>query len=310
MKFILKPSFNLQLRTSNQTLDEIYTNIENPASYSASVKAFLNQKSSLSLHKRKRKNFKRRKWIVPGPFHTICADLIDYQQFSYQNGRNNYILVVVDAFSRVAYTRPLKTKTAEETADKMESILQTLQYLPPIFVSDKGKEFDNKIFSTLMAKYRIQIFFAKGAAKNAIVERWNRTLKTRLHRYFTENKTKRWVDILEQFTKNINASFNRSIGMAPDQVTIANSQKIFKKLHPLEPFSKICKLKLGDIVRKAIEGNIFSKGYTQNWSQELYTVSAIKKSSNFCLYKISIGDDVIDTYFYLDQLNFVRNASV
>ena len=247
---------------------------------------------------------------MPGPFHTICADLIDYQQFSHKNGGYNYILVVVDAFSRVAYTKPLKNKTAEETAEKMEYILQTMQYLPPFFVSDKGKEFDNKIFGTLMAKFRIQIYFAKGAAKNGIVERWNRTLKTRLHRYFTEKKTTRWIDVLEQFTRNINNSVNRSIGMTPNQVTFENSQNIFKKLHPTEKSIEHCKLKLGDIVRKAIDGNIFSKGYTPNWSEELYTVHSIKKSGNFCLYKISIGNTVIDNFFYLDQLNFVRNAFV
>ena len=97
--------------------NEIYTNLDNTASYSASVKSFINQKKSLSLHKKKIKNFTRRKWNVPGPFHTICADLIDYQQYSYQNNGFKYILVVIDAFSRVAYTRALKQKTAEQCSE-------------------------------------------------------------------------------------------------------------------------------------------------------------------------------------------------
>ena len=56
--------------------------------------------------------------------------------------------------------------------------------------------------------------------------------------------------------------------------------------------------------------SIYLENVTLEINVECYWKVTIKRSSNFCLYKISIGDDVIDTYFYLDQLNFVRNASV
>ena len=58
--------------------EDIYLDTENPASYSSNVHAFMSQKRSISLHKRKIRNFKRRPIIVPGPYHSICADLIDY----------------------------------------------------------------------------------------------------------------------------------------------------------------------------------------------------------------------------------------
>ena len=56
-----------------------------------------------------------------------------------------------------------------------------------------------------------------------MVERFNRTLKERIERYFTENKTKCWVDILQLFSNNINNSVNRSIGVRPIDVTLANT---------------------------------------------------------------------------------------
>ena len=290
----------------NDELNSIYTDTSNPASYSASVAAFLQSKRSLSVHKRKLRNFKRRKWIVPGPYQTICADLIDYQQYSRMNGGFKYILVVIDAFSRMAYTKALINKTALEVAMALDEILNDFKYPPSIFVSDKGGEFDirNNVFISVIRKYNLSVYYAKGVTKNAIVERWNRTLKTRLERFFTETSRKRWIDVLQEFTRNINHSKNRSLGMSPSEVTLKNAPNIYKRLHPEVKRPKDCKLKIGDVVRIAIEGNVFKKGYRQNWSDSLYTVESIKKSQGFCLYHIKDSEDnIINRYFYLDELS-------
>ena len=143
-----------------------------------------------------------------------------------------------------------------------------------------GGEFNwkNEYLSQLAEKFHLVVYYASGATKNAIVgmlvclnltkvpinnlERWNRTLKTRIERYFTETNTNRWVDILEDFTNNLNHSKNRTINMRPANVTIENAPKIFKKLHPDMRQPKQCKLSVGDMVRLAVEGNIFTKVIT------------------------------------------------
>jgi len=63
--------------------------------------------------------------------------LIDYQEYSRQNNGFRYILAVVDSFSRYAYTVPLRSKHADVTANALESIIETMQFPPSIFVSDK-----------------------------------------------------------------------------------------------------------------------------------------------------------------------------
>ena len=55
-----------------------------------------------------------------------------------------------------------------------------------------------------------------------LVERYNRTIKTRIQRQITETKSKTWINSLDQMTKNLNATVNRSIGMAPRDVTFEN----------------------------------------------------------------------------------------
>ena len=53
------------------SFDDIYADTGNAASYSSNVKAFMAQKKSTSLHKRKIRNFPRRPMIVPGPYQFV-----------------------------------------------------------------------------------------------------------------------------------------------------------------------------------------------------------------------------------------------
>ena len=80
------------------SFNDIYLDVGNPASFSSNAKEFMAQKRSISLHKRKIRNFRRRPIIVPGPYHSISADLIDYQMYSRKNHGYNYILTVIDMF--------------------------------------------------------------------------------------------------------------------------------------------------------------------------------------------------------------------
>ena len=96
------------------------------------------------------------------------------------------------------------------------------------------------------------------------MERFNRTLKSRLERYFTENKTTTWINVLQDFTRNINNSVNRSIGMEPGKVTDKNAHQIRDRLYGQEDNIHPCKLEKGDKVRIPKIKNIHSKGYAQS----------------------------------------------
>lgn len=296
------------------SLNDIYLDTKNPASYSSSVKAFMAQTKSISLHKRKIRNFPRRPIIVPGPFHSISADLIEYQQFSRKNHGYKYILCIVDMFSRMNYVRPLHSKRSAEVASQIDDIISSMQFIPRFFTSDKGLEFDirnNDVRSVLLDKYHMIVYYTSGPKKNAMVERFNRTLKERIERYFTQNNTKNWINILQDFSTNINNSVNRSIGMPPARVTFDNADKIWRKLYPNQGKKVACdRIIIGDRVRTVLPAKMFEKGYRKAWSDEIYTVHAIEKSMGFCLYILK-SDIILPRKYYLSELNFVsRNESV
>ena len=74
-------------------------------------------------------------------FRTLLK--IDYRKYSRYNAGFKYILVIIDAFSRFAYTAPLKFKTAEECANAIDKIFQNFSDVPILFSSDKGNEVDS-----------------------------------------------------------------------------------------------------------------------------------------------------------------------
>ena len=46
----------------------------------------------------------------------------------------------------------------------------------------------------------------------------------------------------------------------------------------------VCKLQIGDKVRKILEKDIFEKGYTQNWSDQIFIITKVKQFDGICWY--------------------------
>ena len=197
------------------------------------------------------------------------ADLIDYKRHQWNNRPYRYILVVIDCFSRYAWTRALKTKTAEESSIALDSILSDMPFKPRFFASDQGNEFsiaNDFLKRILVDKFKLKVYTLKGRTKSSIVERWNRTFKTRLERYFTSTNSTNWVKVLQAFTNNINNTVNRSIGYAPADVDYSNVDEIRKTLYPKMSNPKPCRFRPNDIVRILVNKNLFEKGYEKSKS--------------------------------------------
>ena len=139
-----------------------------------------------------------------------------------------------------------------------------------------------------------------------VAERAIRTLKTRLERYFTENNTKKWVDVLDQFVVNYNNTPHRTIGMAPSKVNENNRKEIFRKMYPDIDLIVKPRLDIGDKVRIIRDKSIFDKGYTKNWSEEIYQITGVYQKNGVVWYRLkdSHGLPAKDRKYYW-ELNLV-----
>jgi hypothetical protein len=175
----------------------------------------------------------------------------------------------------------------------------------------KSGVFPNKLYSDqgleFQAKKMLDYFSNKQILKHVmyspnlhagVVERANRTIKDRMYRYFTQNQTTRWIDVIDKIVESINSSINRTIGLAPNQVTIENSQSLLRKIYKeLEPISKP-KFKQGDIIRINKEKGVFSKGYLPNYTEELFKIFKVKHTEP-PHYKIKDlqGEDILGVFY-------------
>ena len=151
--------------------------------------------------------------------------------------------------SKYAWVEPLKTKSGENLVKAIERILKKGRK-PEKLHSDKGTEFTNKLFQTFLRKKKISFFTTYNETKASIVERFNRTLKGKMWKYFTANNTLKYVDVLQKLVRSYNNSRHRSIGMRPSDVNHANESIAWERLYGDEA-SKLVKYKfsVGDQVR-------------------------------------------------------------
>ena len=294
---------------TQDSFDALYRDLSHPGAFTRKIAKYLRKNKTHSLHKPRRKKFKRRRIIVYYPYQIIEMDLIEMRNISASNSNYNYILLTIDLFSKKIWLRKMKTKSGPETADAIKSIIADMDYPPQTVIFDEGLEFYNKYVNMLFAQYNIHSYSIKSTTKAGAAERGNRTIKSMIWKYFTDKQTKRWVDKLSDFQSTYNNTYHRVIKRAPNQVTWENRKEVFKVMYP-EIHDRIkCRLRVGDRVRVALRKSIFEKGYTQNWSKEIFTIFKVKQRAGVCWYRIK--DQAGNLYpkgkYYYD-LNLVARA--
>ena len=132
----------------------------------------------------------------------------------------------------------------------------------------------------MLHKNNIKIYSTENEEKASIVERWNRTIKTKMWKYFSANNTKKYIDILDKLIDKYNNTKHRSIGCTPTVARQpASYQQVFKNLYAKnvkERKQEVPRFLIGDKVRIFKKKKTFEKGFTPNWTEELFTISEVK----------------------------------
>ena len=233
------------------------------------------------LHRPMRKKFQKRRVFAHDVDGIWTADLVDMQSFSKTNKGYKYILMIIDVFSKFGWAIPLKTKTGVEVTRAFERLWRTVPHPKKLWV-DKGTEFYNGTMKKLLAKNNIELYSTENEEKSSVVERWNRTIKRNMWKYFTANNTTRYIDVLPQIIERYNSTYHRSIKTTP---TLAREPS--KRQHVEEslyhdrrsPLLRRPKFEVGDRVRILKKKKTFEKGFTSNWTEELFTVSEVKRTN-------------------------------
>ena len=225
----------------------------------------------------------------------FSADLVDYQYHSKFNKGYNYLLNVIDIYSRYVWVIPLKTKTAVETLNAFK----TINEIPKNLWVDEGKEFFNSEFMKFNEKNSINMYHTYSEIKGAFIERFNRTLKEKIIKYMEGRNTRTYINELPNIVKQYNHTKHSTTKQTPYDVYFNN--KIPQTMKQIKPDSN--NLKVGDYVRINRIKDLFEKGYTHRWSKEVFKIIEIIAPPFPTMYKLQdMSDEIINGKFYLEEL--------
>lgn len=275
--------------------------------------------------------------ITEKPFQQWECDLIDVSSIAKQNDNVNFILTVVDIFSKYSFCEILKNKTAKSVAYSMQQII--LRFGSPQIIScDNGSEFISSEFNELCERFNIKLQHSlpyKPTSQGA-VEKFNQTLKNYMFRYMTEHKSKRYVDNLQLFCYSYNTTQHSTTKHTPYEIMFKRHES-YKMLNDLvhknisDNAKKMIEnslknqaamkeeIEIGDKVRVGLlflkenrrKQNAIMKKNKQHWSSEVYEVEAIRNDDDLISYKINIPlKEEGQRYFFRHQLLLVNQDNL
>lgn len=290
----------------DQQLANIYYTTHDPASYGGvarlyararelgipvdknRVRQFLTEQVTYQLHKPARKKFAHNQTIVGHRDDQWQADLAVMDKLAHENKGYRYILTCIDVLSRYAWAVPVKTKGAKDMLTAMKLLFEkALPRRPQRLQTDRGVEFYNGSVRAFLREQNVELFSTNSPFKCALVERFNRTLKTMLYKYFTAHKTKRWYDVLDNMVRAYNQRPNRTIGAAPATVlTAEDDTRVWRRVYydskeaqllraDVHPANADNMANTGDRVRISLTKGHFDKGYVPNWGREQLVVKDV-----------------------------------
>ena len=267
------------------------------------VTEFLEYQYPYSLHKPVRIHFPRNRVIATGKDSHWQADLCDMKSLKTYNNGNTFMLTVVDVLSKFGFAEPVKNKTPKEVSEAFRKIMKCSQRRPWFLMTDKGNEFRGE-FEAFAEANDIQHYFAHSPLiKAPNVERYNRTLKTRLWKYFAQHNTKKYIDVLQQIVAAINNRYCRPIKMQPSQVTFKNEQEVWHRLYGGAGTPAKFKYSIGDRVRIALQRKTFHKGYLPGFTKEIYVIThCLARNPPVYRLKEEAANDQIAGVFYREEL--------
>ena len=258
---------------------------------------------SQELHKPERVNFERRR-VISNHIDLIWGiDLITMIKYAKQNNNYKYILTVIDFFSKHSWCYPLKDKTSNEIISSFKDIFKKSKRFPKFIQSDEGSEFINEIVQKFFDDNNIKWYHTYNRdIKCSICERFNRTILNRIYKNFTLNNSTIWIKDINKLVKEYNNSYHGTIKMKPVDASKKSNENIVRKNYNFEITVKKSKFSIGDKVRISLLKNTFSKGYTSNWSEQIYAIYDIKSSNVHYYYLKDLNGNKIDGVFYEQEL--------
>lgn len=216
--------------------------------------------------------------VSPAKGNNMQVDLLDMSKYGKFNKGFKWLMNGVDVYSRKAFAVPMKTKNESNVIPAFRKLIDALG-VPKNLNTDLEAAILGRKFQTILRELKIKHYRNDPELKrnNAIVERFNRTMREKLQRYFYSHDTSNWTNVIDDIIENYNTTYHSGIKAVPQEVWDGKATPNQDKALTVYPSG----LKIGDKVRMLkFRDNIFDKASTEkNWTKNIYTIVDIKGKS-------------------------------
>ena len=248
-------------------------------------------------HKPIIRNFNKRKVYSQFKDNIWGVDLADMQSLSRKNKGIKYLLCAIDLFSKYAFLIPLKDKKGISIVNSFNKIIKQSNRKPNKIWVDQGGEFYNNVFEKWLSDNDINMYSTYNEGTSVVAERFIRTLKNKLYKHMTATGKNVFYDVLDDVVNKYNNTKHSTIEVKPIDVGDNNKRVYIDELN-----EKDSRFKVGDRVRISRYKNIFAKGYTPNWSKEIFIVDKVNDAVPYTYNLKDLNDEEILGSFYDKEL--------
>jgi hypothetical protein len=307
------------------------------------VQEWINRNEIEQIHAAPRKQNVARPIVVSKPLAHVQADLTIWEKYRTYNKNYAYILAVVDLNSKYLWMEPVKRKTAVHVNDALVKILAKMPKMPSIFQTDNGGEFQDDFHKTLESRGIKHVFSqSHSPTTQGAIERVQGSIKKRIGKHFTLNKTRVWIDVLPDLVSNYNNTEHSVTKSTPTEMLnggrTSHETEVIRKTGNkgiLKQAAKMIKsntrrfpqLHVGDAVRlmltsvdararaRELQGQRHAS-IEQNWTREIYVIVKIKSSKkhigapqSFKVADMKTNKEV-DGWFFRDRLKLQESPEM
>ena len=221
-------------------------------------------------------------------------DLANFDRQGRYNRGYNFLLCVIDAFTRKAWVVPLKNKKASTVLDGFKTIHAQAGRIDKL-ASDLGKEFFNREFAAYCQERNIRHFCPRTSGKAVLAERFIKTLKKLLMRYMTARKTRTFLPALEGIVEGYNNKYHRILRTTPQDLEDdpvaqrAWTERLNEYYFRLDRRRRPVSLETDHVVRIQLDRG--KLGRYPTYSSELYVIVKVDDSKPVPLYTLCRVDE-------------------
>ena len=218
------------------------------------------------------------------------------QSLSRKNKGVKYLLYVIALYSKYTFVIPLKDKKGISIVNAFDKIIKQSNRKPNKIWVDQGGEFYNNVFEKWLSDNNTNMYSKYNEGKSVVAERFIRTLKNKLYKHMTATGKNVYYDVLDDVVNEYNNTRHSTIKMKSKDVK--NNKRVYIDEHN----EKDSRFKVGDRVRISRYRNIFAKGYTPNWSKEIFIVDKVNDTVPYTYNLKDLSDEEIIGSFYDKEL--------